>query len=123
MAQPAITAGSAVGGFGSSLVAYGYAMSGTSLTACAALSYATGLVTTSIFKGAQYQSITAILTPVALTLGTVAITASDVWVTAGPRHVNSAAGIVKAFIAGGLAIASSDGIITTSSQNSYWDFM
>jgi len=52
MAQPATTGASSIIGFGTSVVAYGYAMTGTSLTACAATTAALALLSTSIFKGA-----------------------------------------------------------------------
>jgi hypothetical protein len=57
MAQPQVAATTVTGGFGTSTVAYGYAMSGTAVTSCASATVvSTILFKSNIFTGAQYQS-------------------------------------------------------------------
>ena len=58
MGTPQIAA-NAQAGIGDSIVAYGYAMSGTTLAACATPSIVTTILfsTTNIFTGARYQGI------------------------------------------------------------------
>jgi len=46
MAQPAISTPSIIAGFGTSAVAYGYAMTGTTVTACATNSIHASIYTT-----------------------------------------------------------------------------
>jgi hypothetical protein len=66
MAQPSIAATAAYDGLGEAVVAYGYAMTGTSITACtAATAVTTSLYTsaTKVFTGARYGAVNAIITP------------------------------------------------------------
>lgn len=55
------------GGIGDALVAYGYAMSGSSLTACAAVTIVTStlyVAATKVFSGARFGHVNSIVTPV-----------------------------------------------------------
>jgi hypothetical protein len=62
MAQPQILTVAVNAGLASSSVAYGYAMSGTAITSCSVgTAVTTTLYKTNIFTGAQYQSVSSIL--------------------------------------------------------------
>jgi hypothetical protein len=55
MAQPQLAATTIYAGFGNSAIAYGYAMTGTAVTTCAAVTVVTStLFKTTIFNGAQF---------------------------------------------------------------------
>jgi hypothetical protein len=59
MAQPQTASSSVIAGFASNLVAYGYAMSGTAVTSCAAATIVTTTLystTAKTFTGAQYSN-------------------------------------------------------------------
>lgn len=65
MGTPRFTA-NALAGIGDSMVAYGYAMSGTTLAACAIPTIVTTtLFSTTIFNGARFQTITGTYAPAA----------------------------------------------------------
>jgi len=93
MAQPQVAVTTSVtGGFGSGVVAYGYAMSGTAVTSCTSAT----VVTTSLFKsntfyGAQYQSSIGIYN--ALTSITSAAITVPFWGKVGPAYYVAKAAI------------------------------
>lgn len=118
MAQPVTAASSAIAGFGNNLVAYGYAMTGTTVTACAATTVAAGLYssTTKFFSGAQWQHATLIYTPAATTA--IANTLS-VYGRVGPHYGY----YVKASTIQANSIATpATGLVMHTAQNAYWDF-
>jgi hypothetical protein len=66
MAQPAIAATTIIDGLGEAVVAYGYAMSGTSITACTAATIVTTTLyisATKAFSGARFGHVNAIVSP------------------------------------------------------------
>jgi hypothetical protein len=66
MGQPAIAATTIIDGIGDAVVAYGYAMSGTSITACTAATIVTTTLYTSatkVFTGARFGHVNSIVTP------------------------------------------------------------
>lgn len=118
MAQPVTAASAAIAGFGNNLVAYGYAMTGTTVTACAATTVAAALYssTTKLFSGAQYQSVSMIYVPAS---GTVASNTINIYGRVGPMYGY----YVKAqTVSANTIITPTAGVVVTASQNAYWDF-
>lgn len=125
MAQPQVAATTVVAGFGTSAVAYGYAMSGTAITSCAAVSVVTStLFKSNIFTGGQFQNAGIIWSAQGATGGTataVSTTTIPVWGRVGPGYYTTKTGITAATWSA--AGTGSVGLATTSGQNAYWDFM
>jgi hypothetical protein len=66
MAQPVVAATAVTDGLGEAVVAYGYAMSGTSITACTAATIVTTTLYisgTKAFSGARFGHVNSIVTP------------------------------------------------------------
>jgi len=85
MAQPQVSGSTPTitSGFGNSVVAYGYAMTGTAVTSCTAAAVVTAtLFKTNIFTGAQYQSNTISYTAAASIISTANIVST--WGKVGP---------------------------------------
>lgn len=101
------------------MTAYGYAMSGTTLAACAIPTIVTTtLFSTTIFNGARYQTLGATYgintgatdSPVALNLGTQLS-------TSGTNALYTTALSVSSY-----TMSNFDALAITSTQNFWWDF-
>jgi hypothetical protein len=117
MAQPQVGATTVIGGFGNNVVAYGYAMTGTAITSCAAATVVTTTIYKSnVFYGAQYNSISGIYSPAA---GAAEVKqAINLFGKVGPGHAYYA----KAVAASTWTTITSSAWTTNAAQNAYWDF-
>lgn len=134
MAQPAVGSSSALDGLGTAASAYGYVMSGTTVTACAAVSIvSTTLLTSNVFTGGRYQSQTVTATlQGSTTIAAATINTSYLGYVGGTGNggtYSKATTTVQAFAAAIIAISpisptpSITGHVTVSSQHYYYDFI
>lgn len=123
MAQPwTTTVGSVTDGLLDSVVAYGYKMSGTSVTACTAATQVTTTLytaTTKVFTGAKYQSVTVQLSP----KGDPAANTIDRPLYASLSNTGADNSVFTANTVQAYIITNADGIIIGGTQNAYWDFL
>ena len=101
MGQPQMATTSNVdSGLGDSLVAYGYAMTGTSLPACAAPTIVTGtfyLSSPKRFVAAKYGTVTASYTPAPATAATI-LTLATIIAASGPTGLYTTTGTLSTYI-------------------------
>jgi len=123
MAQPHAVATTAISGLGNQVVAYGYALTGTALTSCTLNTFATGLYssTAKTFSGAAYQTVIINFTKKAATAAATT-DATNVMAFLGSTGYWSMY-TVKDIIVSAYSIGATDGIVTKTTQNAYWDFM
>jgi hypothetical protein len=127
MAQPAVGSSTTIDGLGVAAVAYGYVMSGTSVTACTAVSIvSTAILTSNVFYGAKYQHVNVLESP---NLLTAAITTNTPYISVSHNENNyglyTAKDIsVQAFIASpnGIILGTM-GFVTKSASTFYYDFL
>lgn len=124
MAQPAVGSSSTIDGLGVAAVAYGYVMSGTSVTACAAVSIvSTAILTSNVFYGAKYQHVNVLESPSALT---APATVNTPYISAAYNENQHGLYVVKDITLGtfiaptGIAAV---GVITKTSSTFYYDFL
>jgi len=120
MMQPQIsgTSTSVLQGLGNNLVAYGYAMTGT--TTCAVgtmVSTSLFLSASSTFNGGQYQTNVVVITPGAPVAPLGTATSYSMWAKISTSSYFSKVTSIAA------AITPVIGIQTLFTQNGYWDFM
>jgi hypothetical protein len=125
MAQPQVGTPALLAGMGDALVAYGYAMTGASLTACAKDTIVDSIysATTKIFTGAKYQHMTLTKSPGATT-PTIADTSASVeaYITkTGAGSVYAVAGTITTYV--NTPTPTVDGYVLSGTQNVWWDFL
>lgn len=121
MAQPYVTSvAGTTDGMLDAISAYGYKMTGTAVTSCAAATQVTTTLYTSatkVYIGAKYQSVGAILTAAGGTAGTIP---TPIYTAIGKTSSDNVL-LVAATVS--TLSATVDGIVLTSSNTAYWDFM
>ena len=122
MAQPYVTSvAGTTDGMLDSISAYGYKMTGTAVTSCAAATQVTTTLYTSatkVYIGAKYQSVGAILSTNTAAVSTTTIPIYTAIGKTAEDNVLLVAATVIAYIS-----TTADGIVISASQAAYWDFM
>jgi predicted nucleotide-binding protein len=117
-----VGASTAIDGLGDAVVAYGYVMGGSTLSACALTNSVVTTTlyssTTKVFTGAKYQHVNSIMSPKANAAASTTI--AGILTTAS--NVGNNALYTKAASASSFITITSDGIATVSAQNFYYDF-
>lgn len=124
MAQPYVTSvAGTTDGMLDAISAYGYKMTGTAVTSCAAATQVTTTLYTSatkVYIGAKYQSVGAILSPNGSPASTTIIPIYTAIGKTAETNVLLVAASVQTYSS---SAPLADGIAVSGSQAAYWDFM
>jgi len=123
--QPMVTtSATSIDGLVDAVAAYGYTMTGASVTACAASSVVTATTfynsTTKVFMGSKYQSVGTLVQPGPTATNTTIVTPVQLLLSPrGGTNLYTKAGIAATHIMANTV----DGLVFNESQNAYWDFL